>query len=156
MSVNPKLYTALRWGAICGGIVGVLEAASYWGTVRLPIEDMMAPGPAGLTWFDWLTLLQLALEWAAAMIAGWLTGREAGDRNFGLVAGLVSGAIVAVLSIIYQVVAPPPLELLTGPDGSSVDLVAGFISNTLLSLILGGAAGWTGGWLATREPPPLI
>jgi hypothetical protein len=140
---------------MCGGIVGVLEAASYWGTLRLPNEEMLAPGPAGMSWFDWLSLLQLALEWAAAMIAGWLAGREAGDRNFGLVAGLVSGAIVAFLSIIYQVVAPPPLELLTGPDGSSIDLAAGFISNTLLSLMLGAAGGWVGGWLATREQAPL-
>jgi Na+-driven multidrug efflux pump len=78
-----------------------------------------------------------------------------GDRNFGLVAGLISGLIISLLSIAYQVVAPPPLELLTGPDGSSIDLAAGFISNTLLSLMLGAAGGWAGGWLATREQAPL-
>jgi hypothetical protein len=156
MTVNPKLYSALRWGAIGGGLVGVLEAASYWGTLRLPTDAMLAPGAMGLSWFDWLTLLQLGLEWAAAMIAGWLAGREVGDRNFGLVAGLISGLIISLLSIAYQVVAPPPLELLTGPNGNSVDLIGGFVSNSLLSLMLGATGGWIGGWLATREQHPLM
>ena len=72
----------------------------------------------------------------AAIVAGWLVGREVEDRNFGLLTGLVSGAIISVISIIYQVAVPPPLELLAGPDGSA-DMVGGILSATITSLVMG-------------------
>ncbi len=152
--MNPKLYAALRWGALCGGVLGVLEAAAYWTAVSAPLQDMMAPIAGGLTWLDWLSLIETGLEWGAALLAGWLAGREVGSRNFGLAAGLICAAIIALLSIGYQVAAPPPLELLTGPDGS-VDMVGGLVTTSLTTLWMGGLGGWLGAWVATRKQTPL-
>jgi hypothetical protein len=136
-------------------VVGLLEAASYWGALRLPLQDLLATQPMGGTLFDWLGIIQLVLEWLAAIIAGWLVGREAADRNFGLVAGLVSGIVVSVISIVYQVMAPPPLELIASVDGSA-DPIGGIIAATFTSLLMGVTGGWIGGWLATRTENPLM
>ena len=41
--MTPKLYTALRWGAILGGVLAIAEIAAYFIILRAAQDDLVAP-----------------------------------------------------------------------------------------------------------------
>ena len=141
MSVAPRLYRLARWGAVFGGGLALLETVTYLLGLRLVTPDDFAA----------LSLFNLLLEGAVPVAAGALAAREEGEAAAGLFTGLVSGVIVAVVSIVYQVVAPVPAVLL--PDGptSPTSQLMGYAVATLTTLALGAWGGWLGGrWGAAR------
>jgi len=131
--VTPKLYAALRWGALLGGALAIFETAAYLLVLRGGTPDD----------YDSLSLFELGLEWLVPFVAALLAARETGERSVGLITGLTSGAIVALVSILYQVVVPVPPTLL--PGVSMTDMIGSLAFDTLLTVALGALAGWIGG-----------
>jgi hypothetical protein len=141
MPVAPRLYKLARWGALFGGGLALFETVTYLLTLRLG-----TPGD-----FAALSLFNLLFEGAVPVAAGALAAREDGEAGAGLFTGLVSGVIVAVVSILYQVVAPVPPEFLPGPT-TLADEIAGYLLATAITLALGAWGGWLGGrWGAARS-----
>ena len=142
MSVAPRLYSLARWGAVFGGGLALFETITYLLALRLG-----TPGD-----FAALSLFNLLLEGAVPVAAGALAARDAGEVAAGVFAGLVSGAIVALVSIIYQVVAPVPPGFLPGDSLTLADEILGYLVATGITLALGAWGGWLGGrWGAARS-----
>jgi hypothetical protein len=139
--VTPKLYAAVRWGALIGGGLAIFETAAYL--------LVLSTGTAGD--YDALSVFELILEWVVPLAAGLLAAREAGEIQAGVIAGLTSGVIVALISIVYQLVVPPPPELFSG---GLADIILGMVLDTVMTVSLGGLGGWIGGRLGVRSRGP--
>ena len=150
--MNPRLYPAIRWGALFGGGLAVFETATYLLVLRSGTASDL----------DVLSLILLVLEGIVPVVAGWLAAREIGEAAAGILAGLVSGVIVAGVSIVAQLVAPTPPDLAGGPVDLPT-LIFGIALSTVMTVTLGIAGGWAGGRIGagpttgtggTRRPRP--
>ena len=142
MSVTPRFYTLARWGALFGGGLAVFETVTYLLTLRLGTPADYAA----------LSFFNLLFEGAVPAAAGALAAREEGEVSAGLFTGLVSGAIVAVVSILYQLVAPVPSSFFLSGPPSPADEFVGYMLATAMTLALGAWGGWLGGrWGAARS-----
>jgi hypothetical protein len=135
------LYTLIRWGALFGGALAIFETLTYLLVLRYgTLGDYGA-----------VSLFNLLLEGLVPLGAGIFAGRDTGEAGAGVVSGLTSGAIVALVSILYQAVVPVPESYLGGPT-TLLDIVLGIGLATVMTLALGAWGGWIGGrWGAARS-----
>jgi hypothetical protein len=154
--MTPKYYTALKWGALLGGPLAILETL-----ILLALLGSYNPGDAQSATTlaaiaDQSNCLMLLLELAVPLLAGWLAARQKGDRTAALIAGLVAGAVVATVNMISDLVLPGgALYLMAGeapPTGSA--LVSSMLTSRLMTLLLGAWGGWLGGRLFQGPPAP--
>jgi hypothetical protein len=142
MPVAPRWYRLARWGALFGGGLALFETVTYLLTLRLGTPADYAV----------LSFLNLLFEGAVPVAAGALAAREEGEVTAGLFTGLVSGAIVAVVSILYQFVVPAPPGFFPGAPPDPADEFVGYMLATGTTLALGAWGGWLGGrWGAARS-----
>src|SRR4051794_24619058 len=95
--MTPKLYSAVKWGALLGGPLAIFETLGL----------LLALRGQNSTDLDRLSYLSLILEAVVPLAAGWLAARATGERVHGLVAGVVAGLIVATVNMIGEWVIPP-------------------------------------------------
>ncbi|MDQ2806926.1 MAG: hypothetical protein M3Z04_08460 [Chloroflexota bacterium] len=143
--MTPERYSVLKWGALLGGPLAVLETL-------LALLAFQAHNAADMATAN---CLGTPLEIVLPLIAGLLAGRETGNRIRGLQAGLLVGAIVAAANMLTELLVPGVLTI--GSDGTPVlttmELVGGTLITRLLTLGWGAWGGWLGGRLGMALPP---
>ena len=142
--MTPERYSVLKWGALLGGPLAVLETL-------LALLALQAHNAADMAT---ATCLGTPLEIVLPLIAGLLAGRETGSRLRGLQAGLLAGVIVAAVNMLTELLAPGLVTF--GGDGTPIatmDLVTGTLMARLLTLGWGAWGGWLGGRLGMALPP---
>ncbi|HUS16991.1 MAG TPA: DUF5518 domain-containing protein [Chloroflexia bacterium] len=135
--MTPKLYSALKWGALLGGPLAVLETVLYFAGLRGQNQsDIVLSSCVGN-----------ALEIIIPVIAGLLAARETGERRSGLIAGVTAGLIVAVVNQISEFMVPADaiVRLFDQPPPTTQELIFGTIQARVVSIALGAWAGWLGG-----------
>ncbi|MGI8588912.1 MAG: hypothetical protein ACR2M0_14700 [Chloroflexia bacterium] len=144
--MTPKLYTALKWGALLGGPLAIFETFGY----------LMALNAGSIDVYDATNTLGNLLEIAVPVAAGWLAVRATGERRSGLIAGLTVGVIVAAVNMVTELVVPgSALSTLSGqPPVSGGDLIVSILTTRALTLGLGAWGGWLGGRLQSIAKPP--
>ncbi len=143
--MTPERYSVLKWGALLGGPLAVLETLLF-------LLALQAHNPADLNTANCLgTLLEIVLP----LIAGLLAGRETGSRIRGLQAGLLAGAIVATANMIAELVVPAGVlpSLNDGSVPTPLELFSSTVIARLLTLGWGAWGGWLGGRLGMALPP---
>src|SRR5436305_11994857 len=142
--MTPKLYDALKWGALLGGPLAVFEAWSILVTLN-------SQNPADL---DIAACLGTMLEALMPLIAGLLAARATGERRSGLIAGLTVGVIVALVNIISEMVLP--ISAFAASAGTAppnaFDIIANWVTARAMTLGLGALFGWLGGRLGLLGP----
>ncbi|HET6343704.1 MAG TPA: hypothetical protein VFH51_02180, partial [Myxococcota bacterium] len=124
--MTPKLYAALKWGALLGGALAIFET---WGW--LVTTGTQNQADASIAW-----CFNLVLEGVIPLAAGVLAARATGERRSGLIAGLTAGAIVACVNIIAEIVFPPNLTA-SAPDSvplTTFDVIVLWIEARLITL----------------------
>lgn len=161
--MTPKLYTALRWGALLGGPLAILETLLY--LVSLRVDDFSAalssggspvgPGDLFVLISSVAWLLELLLEAVVPLLAGRWAARQTGDPASGLIAGLTTGLLVAGVNMISEIVVPidPFLIHLGLPAASGADAFANALVTRLMTIGMGAAFGWLGARNAQPAAP---
>jgi hypothetical protein len=135
--MTPKLYSALKWGALFGGTLGVLETAI----------SLMVLNSRSLADYQVSDCLVRGLEVLVPLAAGVLAARATGERRSGLIAGITSGVIVAVINMITEFVVPVELFIKAFDLGDEVPppTFVAALYERVLTLGLGAWFGWIGG-----------
>ncbi len=141
--MTPERYSVLKWGALLGGPLAVLETL-------LALLAFQAHNAADMATAN---CLGTPLEIVLPLIAGLLAGRETGNRMRGLQAGLLAGAIVAAANMLTELLAPGVLNIGGDTPIPAMDLVTGTLFARLLTLGWGAWGGWLGGRLGMALPP---
>ena len=145
--MTPKLYNAIKWGALLGGPLAIFET---WGAL-----STISSGNAADFQIAWC--LSFVLEALVPLAAGWLAARETGERRSGLIAGLTAGAIVALVNIVAEALTPAaPAGAADTPPVTTLDLAASWILARAMTLGLGAWFGSLGGRLGqvvAQRPP---
>ena len=145
--MTPERYSVLKWGALLGGPLAVLETL-------LKLLAFQAHNAADMATAK---CLGTPLEIVLPLLAGLLAARETGSRMRGLQAGLLAGALVAAANMLTELLAPGVLNLAGGDQPiPTQDLVIGTLTARLLTLAWGAWGGWLGGRLGMALPqkPP--
>ncbi len=143
--MTPERYSVLKWGALLGGPLAVLETL-------LALLAFQAHNAADMATAN---CLGTPLEIVLPLLAGLLAARETGNRMRGLQAGLLVGVIVASVNMLTELLAPGILTLINGDQSiKTEDVVAGTVVARLLTLGWGAWGGWLGGRLGMALPPP--
>jgi hypothetical protein len=135
--MTPKLYSALKWGALFGGALGVLETAI----------SLMVLNSRSLADYQVSDCLVRGLEVLVPLAAGVLAARATGDRSSGLIAGITSGIIVAVINMITEFLVPAEvfINAFDLTDAVQAPTIADALFERVLTLGLGAWFGWIGG-----------
>jgi len=146
--MTPKLYSALKWGALLGGALALFETIGYLTSLR----------SQNLADYQISECLSLILEAGIPFIAGLLAARATGDRVSGLLAGITAGVIVALVNTVTEIVVPADAlaKLADLPADAPQPGILDALFFRFTTLGLGAWFGWIGGRmgvvLARRDP----
>jgi len=146
--MTPKLYSALKWGALFGGALALFETLGYLTSLR----------SQNLADYQISECLSLMLEAALPFVAGLLAARATGDRVSGLIAGITAGLIVVVINTVTEIVVPADalVKLADLPADTPQPTILDALFFRFTTLGLGAWFGWIGGRmgvLTSRRDP---
>ena len=135
--MTPKLYSALKWGALFGGALALFETLGYLTSLR----------SQNLADYQITECLSLMLEAALPFVAGLLAARATGERVSGLVAGITAGVIVALINTVTEIIVPADalVQLVDLPAGAAQPTILDALFFRVTTLGLGAWFGWMGG-----------
>lgn len=124
----------LRWGALAGLVVMLIDAVAMLMTRDLPPDSETA-----MT----ITTIDLAASVFMYALAGFRVGRATGIARAGAEAGVIAGGLAGLAVATFTILMMTPEANSTNPIG----VIA-------LNVALGGILGLFNGWLASRMPEP--
>jgi hypothetical protein len=145
--LNSDVYSGLKWGALIGGPLGILETLLY----------LLAYQEHNVANFDQASCLLIPMEAVLPFIAGFLAARQSSQERSGWIAGLTCGLIVAAINMITEIIYPLPLDFLvtdTGTAPSDAEMFVNTFFLRILTIGLGVGFGWLGGRQSLRLFPP--
>ena len=144
--MTPEVYTGLKWGALFGGALGILE--TFFFLLAYQEHNVGSLGDANF--------VAQILEAVLPFVAGFIATRQASTIRSAWIAGLTAGLIVAVINMISEIVYPMPTDMLIaiGIDpATNLDVVSTIVAR-LFTIGFGAFFGWLGGQAVQRLQPP--